>query len=257
VIGCVNGAEAAVSTGDWDWAREVVAEVLARELSDVDRAVLEVCMARLSVLRGDHEAARSGLARARAVIEALKDPQARASLLETESLTALADGRLDDARRAATTSTRADPSSEYGIRAYLLAARSGLWMSDRELAGESLEPLVGRELHGTWLEHNQRALEAGVAALDGGADEAAAVYSESVAGLRALGCPFDQALAQLDFVIVAGPAHPEAPAAAAEARAVFDRLGARPFTDRLDEAVAGSLRRSPASTAAWADVPPE
>ena len=75
--------------------------------------------------------------------------------------------------------------------------------------------------------------------LDGRADEAASSYQDCAHAFKDLGCPFDLALLQLDFVTLA-PDHLEARAGADEAREIFERLGAKPFLERLEAALSSA-----------------
>jgi hypothetical protein len=79
------------------------------------------------------------------------------------------------------------------------------------------------------------ATEAGMAALEGRAEQASQAYREAIEAWRALECPLDLALCELDFVLVLSPDHGCA-SAAKEAREIFTELGAKPFLERLDQA---------------------
>jgi len=59
---------------------------------------------------------------------------------------------------------------------------------------------------------------------------------------RSFGYDFQVARHQLDFVVLLGPDAPGAREAADEARAVFERIEARPFLERLSNALAGPGR---------------
>ena len=79
---------------------------------------------------------------------------------------------------------------------------------------------------------------AGIAALDGRLDDAVAGYRDAIARFRAVNHEFDVACTSLDFVLVVGPENPAARAAAEEARAIFERVGARPYLEHLEAALA-------------------
>ena len=66
-----------------------------------------------------------------------------------------------------------------------------------------------------------------------------------VRGWRNLKTAWDEALASIDMAILLDRTEPEAQAAAEAARAILTRLGARPFLERLDAAMA------------WADEIPD
>ena len=56
---------------------------------------------------------------------------------------------------------------------------------------------------------------------------------------RTLGLAWDEALAGIDMATLLDPAEQEVRAAAEGARAILVRLGAAPFIERLDAAMAG------------------
>jgi hypothetical protein len=103
------------------------------------------------------------------------------------------------------------------------------------------------------VEGSRRTIAAGVGALTG---EAAVVeaYRDAMRIWRELELFFPLALCQLDFVTLAGGDEPDAAAAAAEARQIFERLRARPFLARLDRAMAAGRERVTRGTPAGAEV---
>jgi hypothetical protein len=79
-----------------------------------------------------------------------------------------------------------------------------------------------------------------LAALDGRRADALAGFTDAVRRWRDLGFEFEAAVCALNFVTTIGGSEPEVRAAAEDARAVFERLGAQPFMKRLDAAVRSS-----------------
>ncbi|MEO6579500.1 MAG: hypothetical protein ABIO99_11475, partial [Candidatus Limnocylindria bacterium] len=77
---------------------------------------------------------------------------------------------------------------------------------------------------------------AALAALERRRSEAAAGFSDAARLFRELGFDFETAMCNLDLVRTLGASDPGSSAAAEEARAIFERLGARPLLDRLAEA---------------------
>jgi hypothetical protein len=65
-------------------------------------------------------------------------------------------------------------------------------------------------------------------------EEAIASYLDAARAWRELEVPFGLALSQLDFATLVGEKSPDARPAAEEARAIFERLDAKPFLARLD-----------------------
>jgi len=118
-----------------------------------------------------------------------------------------------------------------------MLARAALWAGMPEQARAAAEALRQSGSHGRASNAAAKATQAGVAALTGHSDEAAAGYRDAIRQWRDLGCLFDLALCQLDFVKFVGGESPEVEAAATEARSIFTRLGAPALLERLDEAV--------------------
>ena len=84
------------------------------------------------------------------------------------------------------------------------------------------------------------AAEAGIAALDGHLDEAIAGYREAFARLEGIHENWLLALLGFEFVALIGGDHPATREAAVRSRAIFERVGARPWLDKLDAALAAS-----------------
>jgi hypothetical protein len=83
--------------------------------------------------------------------------------------------------------------------------------------------------------HASRATShAGVAALEGRADEALALYREALALWDELGLHWDHALTALDMLLLVGATDQEEQAAMDVARATFVRLDAKPFISIIE-----------------------
>ncbi len=80
---------------------------------------------------------------------------------------------------------------------------------------------------------------AGIDALEGRGAAAVAGYREAMRAYRQLGLVFEEAAAAVDMATLLAPEELDAPdviAAIAAARVTLERLRARPFLERLDEA---------------------
>jgi hypothetical protein len=88
------------------------------------------------------------------------------------------------------------------------------------------------------------AARAGVAALEGRVDDAIGDFRHAMAQLRSVNAEFNVARLTLDFVMLLGD-HPATREAAAEARAIFERVKARPYLERLDAATARETKDAP------------
>ena len=80
-------------------------------------------------------------------------------------------------------------------------------------------------------------IQAGLAASEGRAPEALALYRDARRRLRDLKLVFDDALTCIDMATLLDPREPEVVEAAASARETLARLRARPLLDRLDAAL--------------------
>ena len=81
---------------------------------------------------------------------------------------------------------------------------------------------------------------AGHLGLQGDRDAAAREYALVVPELADLGMVLEQALVVLDMALVLGPDSPLVQARVPEARAIFERLGAKPYLERLDSLLTAS-----------------
>jgi hypothetical protein len=82
------------------------------------------------------------------------------------------------------------------------------------------------------------------------------MYREALRSWRDLGLVWDEARTGIDMAILLDPADPEVRDAAANAHAILQRLGARPYLERLDAALArGSAAPAGASAPAMASRP--
>ena len=91
--------------------------------------------------------------------------------------------------------------------------------------------------------------QAGMAALEGHIDEAIAGYREAIHQLEAIHVDWLAALLGFEVVSLIGGDHPASREAAARSRAIFERVGARPWLEKLD-ALMAARSATQAATAA-------
>ncbi len=229
-----NAAEMAIRMGDWDWVLPELDEAVAA--SDNDQAA-RMRRAEILGLRGEDMAAE--MQRLTELVAGWSEVQAHSAVDEVHALVKLARGEmrhaLDLAQRAYRANLAPDATSvETAIRA-AAALRDANAVVD---ALGTLEQLPGRVTAAI-----RREGEAVLAGLAGRRSEALAAFLEAVRQWGHLGLAMEAALAQLTLVTVLGSAGDEAKAAADEARAVFERVGARPLLDRLADAEAPAAAR--------------
>jgi hypothetical protein len=102
---------------------------------------------------------------------------------------------------------------------------------------------------GSGIAADRIAARAGVAALEGRLDAAIAGYREALSRHRSIGADFNVAQLALDFVMLVGGDHPATRDVAAEARAIFERVKARPYLERLEAAMARHAPDAPVTLA--------
>ncbi len=126
------------------------------------------------------------------------------------------------------------------LAAYFLddAMRSALWGRDLARAHQVAERLDEDRSTGLQIDTARTAARAGIAALEGRIEEAIAGYREAMSRQRQVGADFVVALLGLDFVELVGGDHQAIREAEAEARPIFERVGARPSLERLEAALA-------------------
>src|SRR5262249_46464797 len=98
---------------------------------------------------------------------------------------------------------------------------------------------------------------AGIAALEGRANEALAGYLEALRAYNQLDLPFEEAACAVDMAVTLPGIERESPAAAAaiaSARETLARLGAAPWLARLDAGTRDGGRKGSRETSAAADT---
>jgi hypothetical protein len=155
----------------------------------------------------------------------------------------LVEGRLEDARQSFLHAAEASPLNAPSL--YPLAARAATWLRDHVAMRSDLAALDSTTAHGRAVSARRTVVEAGIAALEGRSGEAIARYRTALRAFDDLGMPWDRALTAIDMATVLDPTDPEVREAAAAAREILARLGARPFLERLEAAMATGSREGP------------
>jgi class 3 adenylate cyclase/tetratricopeptide (TPR) repeat protein len=219
---------------DWDAALAEGADDRAGDAGSVLDEVRRIAVSAV-FLSARGEPTDAALARLEVLSTQVSDPFAVAAVHSVRSDRALHAGDYalagDEAMLAA---------EDEEIAAFYLvdAMRAALWGGDPARAREAARRLEAIPQIGVGIAADRIAARAGVAALEGRVDEAITGYREALSRYRSIGAAFDLAQTALDFVIVVGGNHPATREAAAEARAIFERVRARPYLERLDAAMA-------------------
>ncbi len=226
----LNIAETSIYVGLWDEARVAIAELHQRDLGQWHSRWMSGLEAVLAAMSGDVEQAEALLALG--ITEMNDDSLAtQTTRLTTEACVALASGDLEGAFRDAHRAVEVDPMGINSAVALSIAARAALWLGNLDELRDIYLPMT--RLRGRYMAAQRRTTEAGIAALEGGLDEAAATYLDAIEGWRAVDCILDLGLCELDLVQVLGADHVDA-TVAKEARDIFSQIGARAMLERLD-----------------------
>jgi hypothetical protein len=111
--------------------------------------------------------------------------------------------------------------------------------------------------HAPVVEARRKTMRAHSAALEGSHDAALAQYLDAIRAWRELRVTWEEAMTGLDMVSVLDLSLPEVVAVADSTRAIFERLGARPYLARLDDAMSrATARRRSSVTRTEAQVVP-
>ncbi len=234
-----NAAQIGMQIGDWDWVASETEQAVEADPEDIAALLRHT---EIVGLRGGD--VTDGFARLEAFLVDVSEMQAFASVYEAEAIVAFARG---DTRRAQELARRAyeaslgpdNPSVQTAIRASAqLGDASGVTH-----ALSMIEDMPGRAPAATRAE-----ARAALAALEGRSSEALAGFADAIRRWRELGLAFEEAQCQLNLIAVVGGSGPEVTAAANDARATFERLGAKPFQERLAEALRAPRQPAAASS---------
>ena len=231
-----GASQLAINCGEWKWAREALASLSDADLPEAFEIFFASGDAILAALEGRQAWAEERLRLVQPMADSMTSPQEKAAVVHAGAVVSLAGGELEVAFDKAMLAAAMDPSAA-AFAALLTAGRSAVWLGDPQRASAAVEQLTEAHVHGAWLDTMRRGLEAGLAVLEGRTKEGAALFDQAATALRDLEVPFDLALTQLDHITVLGADHPDSPAAAEEARAILERLGAKPFLERLEAAL--------------------
>ena len=229
-----GASDAAVATGEWNWALAEMQAILATDPDREDRAATLSKVVELHALRGEDPAAE--LTEFEALVSGATDPLLASGTHWVRGAVAWGAGELATARSEFREAARSN--SQYAPQHHPTAARLSLWLGDAPGAAADLEELDAIAAHGPAIDLRRRAIQAGIAALEGREADALGAYREALVQARDLGLAWDEALCGLDMVTLLDPTDPEVLADAERSREILVRLGAKPFIERLDAAMA-------------------
>jgi class 3 adenylate cyclase/predicted ATPase len=235
----------AYATGDdWDGALAAVEEVLTGPIGPADRFRELGGAIQIRVARG--VPAQPLMEELKALAAGISDPQLLSGNEMIQAEVALTTGDPVGAYRAASRSVEILP--EFAPFALPIAVRAAIWAGNEEDARTSAERLDALPQSDNTVRADRSWARAALAGLAGERDEAIPGFRRALTSFRELGRNFQLARVGLDMVHLLGADEPEVRAGAAEARAIFERLGAQPYLDRLDAALTAPPARTRVET---------
>jgi hypothetical protein len=225
-----NGVEGAVECGAWEIADGLLADLGGRaDLPSQLADFVTLGAALIAAYRGDAAGARVAIDEITSALKDTGDPTSAAWYHRALSLLSMMEGDAERAYAEAMVAVEAEPTGPNRPFAVWSAGRAALALGD---AAKARAPLELTEEEGQWEIATRRAIEAGIAALEGHPSGAAAAYDAVLAGRLAAGDPFTHALATIDAVGVL-PAELVPEGAVETAQAYLEELGAAPLLARL------------------------
>ena len=226
-----NASSAAFALGDWDYPTRSAAELAPAEATLVGTDALEMFGVALVIraLRGEEDAVVEGVGRFDGLLGDATATQEQTTHATVHAWLDLAAGRMADALAHDIAGT--DPATS--LLFYVPALHAALWLRDVKSCRSLAERITATGLHGRWVAALRQAAAAGIAALEGRADDAESGWTQSLSAFREIGAIRDAALVEMDRAALAAP--DSAREAELSARELLNGLGARLALQRLDE----------------------
>jgi tetratricopeptide (TPR) repeat protein len=247
-----NAVTAALEIGEWDWALGELEERRFVETDPVARSVVVSDLQGILSFRGEPVA--DELAELESLTEGEPDESMKATAIHWgRGVDAFATGRYAEARTHFHKVALSYPAAVGDV--YPFAARTALWAADAAGAASDLARIDQTDRRGRAFDNDKNVIRAGITALEGRSDDALAAYRDALQTWRELGCVWDEALCAIDMAVLLDPSQPEVRATGAAAREILVALKAKPFIQKLDEALAkaptpgGPVREAAAPTA--------
>jgi class 3 adenylate cyclase/predicted ATPase len=225
----------ATDLGEWDWIMTQAEDLLQGEMPPIEQADVEASVALVLAYRGDQQGAEERHAASAKLLEGVTRREVHGWYRFDQGQLAAIAGRFDEAYERMMGVV--DLSSGAAEPGFALAANAAALMRDRERLGAAHGAFRAIATPSRIESAHSEVIEAALAAIEGRSEEAAAGFRRGLAEYRDLQWTVPLGWALLICVSTLGPDHPQAEAAAAEARELFTRLGAKALLDRLDDAL--------------------
>ncbi len=230
--------------GEWDEALAAMDEVLAGDVEISSR--IWVWSNELIIRAARGEAIDDKLDELDALVAEHGNERLGVPVLDPKATLAQSRGDGKNARRHWL--EIADKWSTQAAPAIYQAARLALWDGDLDTLRTDLAAIDATGFHGPVIEARRQTIQAGIAALQGNGRQATELFLNALSSWRRLKITWEEALTGLDMARVLDPSTPEVAATAESTRQIFERLGAQPYLEMLDKALARSstpVRPSP------------
>jgi tetratricopeptide (TPR) repeat protein len=241
-----NAGEAAVTLGEWDWALTATAEASVEHLEPSDRAT--ILRTREEILAARGESIEALLAEHEQLIGDHSDTQQQSNLVAGKAIAAFTAGRYREAADAWRRSTELNPTN--APTDLPRAARALLWAGDTDGVRSMLALLEAADIHGRTVDLSRATIRAELTALDGDRDAAAREFGAILPEVADMGLEYERAQLVVDMALVLGSDAPIVQASVDNARAIFERLGARPFSEKLEAVLGEAGATGPPATLA-------
>ena len=221
-------------SGEWDEALSEMDAALAEDLDTGSRVWILSNELIIRASRGDP--IDDGLAELDRLTATTSELSLTIGTLDTKANAAQVDGRYADAARHWVAIAEEWPSQ--APASHYQAGRAQMWAGDRDALIGHRDALDATGFHGPVVEARRITLNAAIAALEGRERDALAGYEEALAAWRSLRIVWEEALTGIDMATVLDPSLPEVRGVIDSTRAILERLGARPYVERLDAVLA-------------------
>jgi class 3 adenylate cyclase/tetratricopeptide (TPR) repeat protein len=237
ISGVGNYGYSAFLGGDWDEGLAEMDILLAEEISARDRLIMLNNALIIRVSRG--ESIDDGLAEMGRLGRDMSGPW-HLFLADPGGNAAMARGDFKKAHDEFVSIAESDPGQ--GPEYFYRAARAALWDRNSEEAARLTTLFEDSGGYGIVVNARHATLRAGIAALDGRPAEAVALYRDALRDWRSTHAVWDEAMTGIDMAMLLDPADPEVVDVVSSTQTILERLGARPYLERLEAAIATGAR---------------
>jgi class 3 adenylate cyclase/tetratricopeptide (TPR) repeat protein len=223
-----------LASGEPDEVLATCAAALAEEPEPADALVAMDLVTIVRAARGEPVA--SHLADLERLAAGLTDSNVVWVRYDASAWTALCEGRFAEAARRWRDGVAAIP--QMAPEWHYSTGEAMLALGDAGEVAAELAALDATGFHSPMAELRRRALRAGLGALEGHGAAALRAYRGVLDELLGLGRVWDHAIVTVQMATVLSPSEPGLADAAATGRAALERMGLKPFLERLDDALA-------------------